>query len=53
MLSKNINRLISYETEEHNCSGNEETESGTWTIASPHFPSIGGPGLYVKIHKIH
>ena len=37
MSSENINRFISSDNEEHNCSDDEETESGIWTKAGPLF----------------
>ena len=49
MASEGINRPISSKNEEHACSDDEETESGTWTKARPCLPFIGEPGLNVKI----
>jgi hypothetical protein len=53
MLSDNTNRLINSKNENHECSGDERTESGTWTEAGPHFPFIRKLDLNVKIQKIH
>ena len=51
--SKNVNRPFSSKNEEHDCSNDKETESGTWTKSLLHFPFIGNLELNVKIQKIH